>query len=480
MSKVKILVVDDEKSICDILEEYLSTKGFDVLTANDGYTAVEIVKKNNIGAVVCDIKMPGMDGIETAQEIKKIDQRIPVLIVTAYPNMDTAINALKSGVNDYLVKPVNLEEIYEKVSRVLSIRRVLEENVLFSKIVSLHEVSRSLSTIHDFSKLVDMVLEYSVKVSKADSGILMILNEKNELRVLSTIGEDKEVKFAEKDMMRIASWVAQNEEPLLINSNAPNVLFIDDLKQTDIGSSVSFPLKTPKRNVGVLQLNRSKHSETFTNIELEVINVLASHAAISIDNLTVYDKMQEQYLQTMGAFASAVEAKDSYTRGHSEQVMNYAVMLAEGLNLKKEEVELIRHAGLLHDIGKIGVPEGILNKPGKLTLSEFEEIKKHPKAGANIVSNIDSMSPLLPLIKYHHEKYNGRGYPDNLKGKEIPLGARILAVADAYDAMTSNRIYRNAMDVSKATTIIESELGEQFDPDIGKTFVDIIKKHDVK
>ena len=476
MDNPKVLIVDDEKSICEVLKKFLEKKGYDVITANDGNMGLKVARENRIDVVICDIKMPGIDGIQVVKGIKKIDQRIPVLINTAYPDMDTAIEALKSGAYDYLVKPVNLEEIGEKVSRALSSRRVLEENVLFSKIVSLHEVSRYLSAIHDFDKLLKMVLEYSIMMAKADSGALMLLDEQNELKVITTMGVERNVEFNEKDRMKIASWVAKNEEPILIDKNSPTLPFLGKLKWKCIGSSVTFPLKTPNRKIGVLHINRARESESFTNIELEIINVLASHAAISIDNVKVYDKIQEQYLQTMKAFAQAVEAKDFYTRGHSEKVMEYSLKLAIKMGLKAEELEVVKHAGLLHDIGKIGVPEQILNKPGKLTPVEFEEIRKHPTAGVNIIAGIASMKPLLPLVHHHHESYNGRGYPEGLKGNEIPLGARILAVTDSYDAMTSSRTYRKRMDESIALSIIREELGKQFDADIGRLFIELIEE----
>ncbi len=478
MEKPRVLVIDDEKPICEILKKFLEKKGYEVSTANNGAEGVGVAKQERIDIAICDIKMPGMSGLEVTREIKKVDQRIPVLIITAYPTMDSAIEALKSGAYDYLVKPVHLEEIGEKVDRALSSRKLLEENILFSKIVSLHEVSRNIAMVHEFEKLLRIILEYSMKLAKADFGALMLLDDQNELKVLSTLGIGEGVEFDERDRMKIATWVAINEEPLLIDRVSPVQAFLGKLDRKNVRSSITFPLKTPKRLIGVLHLNRAQDSPSFSNIDLEIINVLASQASISIDNVKGYDKMQEQYLQTMRAFASAVEAKDSYTRGHSEKVMELAVLLARRMGLESDELEVVRFAGLLHDIGKIGVPEQILNKPGRLTPAEFEEIKKHPQAGFNIISDVASMKPLLPLIRHHHETFNGKGYPEGLAGGEIPLGARILSVTDSYDAMTSNRVYRRALNREGALAVIDKEAGRQFDPDIARLFTELMRQHD--
>ncbi len=478
MDKPKVLVIDDEKSICDLLKKFIEKKGYDVSTAENGMDGIALAKRERIDVAICDIKMPGMTGLEVTREIKKVDQRIPILIITAFPTMDSAIEAIKSGAYDYLVKPVHLEEIGQKVDRALSSRKIMEENILFSKIVSLHEVSRNMAMVHDSEKLLRMILEYSMRLAKADFGALMLLDDKKELKVLSTLGMGEGVEFDEKDRMKIATWVAVNEEPLLIDRISPVPPFLGKLDRKNVRSSISFPLKTPKRLIGVLHLNRAQESPSFSNIDLEIINVLASQASISIDNVKVYDKMQEQYLQTMRAFASAVEAKDAYTRGHSEKVMEYSVLLARRMGLEPEDLEVVRFAGLLHDIGKIGVPEHILNKPGRLTPAEFEEIKKHPTAGINIIADVPSMQPLLPLILSHHETFNGKGYPEGLSGEEIPLGARILTITDSYDAMTSNRVYRKALDRDGALEIIGKEAGRQFDPDIARLFIETMKKHD--
>jgi putative nucleotidyltransferase with HDIG domain len=175
-------------------------------------------------------------------------------------------------------------------------------------------------------------------------------------------------------------------------------------------------------------------------------------------------------------FALAVEAKDQYTHGHSENVMKYTVVLARQMGLSPQDVEQVKYAGLLHDIGKIGVSESILNKPGRLTDEEFEEIRKHPELGARIISDVPFLKSLVPLVRHHHEFYNGGGYPDGIDGENIPFGARVLSVADAFEAMTSDRPYRKSLPRTVATDILRKESGTQFDPLVVDAFLAMLEE----
>jgi putative nucleotidyltransferase with HDIG domain len=187
--------------------------------------------------------------------------------------------------------------------------------------------------------------------------------------------------------------------------------------------------------------------------------------------------MKENYIRTIKALAIAVDAKDTYTHGHSENVMNIAEEIAKEMNIDEKLVGIIRDAGLLHDIGKIGIPGYILNKPGPLTYEEFNGIMKtHSNLGANIVKDVPFLHDLHKLILYHHEHYNGQGYPEGLKGEQIPVGARILHVADAFEAMTSNRPYRNSLGKTEAIKRLKEGSGKQFDPAVISAFLRIAKR----
>ncbi len=188
------------------------------------------------------------------------------------------------------------------------------------------------------------------------------------------------------------------------------------------------------------------------------------------------NQLIQQHMETMMAFANAIAARDSYTRWHSEKVAEYAQQICINLGLDNETANMAYLAGLLHDVGKIGVSEEILTKPGKLTDQEYEVIKTHPVIGVNILKSMKNMKGILQVIKHHHERYDGKGYPSKLKGSKIPLLSRVLAVADSFDAMTSDRSYRNAFPVEKAIEEIKSNSGTQFDPRVVKSFMQLAQE----
>ena len=190
-----------------------------------------------------------------------------------------------------------------------------------------------------------------------------------------------------------------------------------------------------------------------------------------------YEKLEQAYMESIETLRLTVDAKDTYTRGHSDRVSEYACLLGEALNLSPEDMRTLKIGGLFHDIGKIGVPDTILLKPGKLTDDEYSEIKNHPSIGAHILSNATTFQNVIPIVKHHHERYDGTGYPGKLKGEDIPYLARIAAVADAFDAMTSKRTYRDSLPLEIVKQEIEKCKGSQFDPNCADAFLDILNNH---
>lgn len=189
------------------------------------------------------------------------------------------------------------------------------------------------------------------------------------------------------------------------------------------------------------------------------------------------ERLEKSYLEIVETLRYTVEAKDTYTRGHSDRVSAISVLIGKKVGLSEDDLKILQIGGLFHDIGKIGVPDTILRKEGKLTDEEFSEIKKHPSIGANILSTSTIFKDILPIVKYHHEKYDGSGYPENLKGEEIPYLARIASIADSFDAMTSKRTYRNALPLETVISEFRRCKGTQFDPELTDVFLDILENH---
>ena len=212
-------------------------------------------------------------------------------------------------------------------------------------------------------------------------------------------------------------------------------------------------------------------NEPFNKQDLKILSFIANTASVAIRNHQNRQMLEQSYFDTVTALIMSLEARDEYTKGHSDRVTEYSVGIARQLQLEEEMIKTIKDAAILHDIGKIGVRDDVLLKPGRLTPEEFSEIKKHPVISGNIVKSISSLREVGTIANQHHERYDGKGYPDGLKDEEIHIGARIMAVADIYDAMTSNRSYRKALDPDYAVKEIKNQAGAQFDPQCVEAFL---------
>ena len=216
--------------------------------------------------------------------------------------------------------------------------------------------------------------------------------------------------------------------------------------------------------------------DNYKDNDVNIISILANQIALVIENGRLTAQTRIQSLNTISVLANVIDAKDTYTRGHSEKVMRYSLLIAGALGLPEKEKEIIQYASLLHDIGKIGVDIGVLKKAGPLDKKEWEQIHAHPQIGAEIVDNTGLLGELVPVILHHHERYEGGGYPSpERKTKNIPIGARILAVADAFEAMTSDRPYRKSLSMQEAKEELKKCSGTQFDPEVVDVFITILE-----
>ena len=239
---------------------------------------------------------------------------------------------------------------------------------------------------------------------------------------------------------------------------------------------LAVPLGSPEKMTGFLVATNILNKPDFDSTDIKLFNSVANQCAVFIANGRLFGDLKQLFIGSLKALANSIDAKDQYTRGHSERVALMARWIAEHMRDKKtlseRQVHLVYLSGMLHDIGKIGVAEAVLRKRGKLTDEERAIILAHPRIGASILSEIPQMKEIIPGVLYHHERYDGKGYPEGLTGEEIPLNARIIALADSFDAMTSKRVYRDAMSIRRAIAEIEKGAGTQFDPVVAKTFLD--------
>jgi HD-GYP domain-containing protein (c-di-GMP phosphodiesterase class II) len=253
----------------------------------------------------------------------------------------------------------------------------------------------------------------------------------------------------------------------------PELAGARSIAEGTMASVVCVLLRTPRKRLGVLHLDRGPLQPAFTKDDLYLADALAAHVSAGIESAHLLRKQREMFYATITMLAQAVELKDEYTGGHIQRVTEYSFLLAQRMDLTQEQLNWIRIGTPLHDIGKIGIDDAILRKTEKLTDREFEVMKTHTTKGARMVEQVADLAPVIPIIRSHHERWDGRGYPDGLAGEAIPLLARIVAVADAFDAMTSSRPYRQALTADAAFGEIEAQQGRQFDPEAAEAFLSI-------
>ncbi len=345
-------------------------------------------------------------------------------------------------------------------------RKVLELNTL-------HEVGKNLSLVLDINKLLELVLDLTAKVlgGVKTSSVILYDEETEALQVMlykgsRSIAALQPIRSGEG----IAGKVFQRGEPIIIN----------DFSSTEHGSgvtgrsSICVPLKVKEKTIGVLSVSDKESGDPFDNSDLDMLVTLASQISVSLYNAQLYEDLEASYLSAVRALANSIDAKDAYTRGHSERVARYSMEIGRAMGLTSDEIKNLHIGALLHDIGKIGIAEAIINKSSKLTDEEYQEIKTHPSRGASIIEPAKFLKEKVPLIKYHHERFDGRGYPDGLKGEEIPLMARIVCCADSFDAMTSKRAYRDTMPIEEARKELLRCSGTQFDPRVVSAFLEVL------
>jgi putative nucleotidyltransferase with HDIG domain len=509
--KETILFVDDEESILSVSAEFFQRKGYQTLTAKGGLEALNILEHETVDCCFTDINMPEMNGLELAEKIRINDNTMPVIVMTGYPSLENTIQTIKNGVVDFLIKPVNLKQMELSVQRVIQQRKLFAENILLKKEVEskrrleklnqellykveelniLNEIMRKFTTISSstdvFKRAVDMALE----IGHADQTHFYVINEavQEPVKVSSSSTESAccaaspNWKTAYEDPQTPATAalkplrsplimeVVSDQIPLLICENTGS-----NGLPADINSAMIVPLKIRDKVFGVITAIVNQGQKRFAEKDLYYLSFLAQSAAQAIENLALYENIYENLFATLYAFVKAVEARDLYTQQHSSRVTGLSLILGQHLGCSKEELDILNFAGHLHDIGKIGIRDDILLKPGKLTNDEFEKIKDHPVIGANILEQLGLWEKERQIILRHHERVDGTGYPDGIKQQDIPFLARILSVADVYDAMASDRAYRRKMEDPVIIRIINEGGGSQFDPNVVAAFNQVYK-----
>ncbi|MGA2090366.1 MAG: HD domain-containing phosphohydrolase [Endomicrobiales bacterium] len=352
---------------------------------------------------------------------------------------------------------------------------------LLVMLVGIHEFGMTATGIASKEELNQSVIDSACRLLRSDAGSLMMLNhETNELTVAASRGLSPEVVAVTRLKIGegVAGRVAETGKGIFVEDIKTDVRFLHSTMPDHYTarSFISVPLRVKNRIIGVLNVNSVEADQRFEERDVRLLTILADQAAITLENIDLYDNLQNFYLEMVQTLARAIDAKDAYTHEHADRARRYARLIGHKLNLPAPMIRHIEYAALMHDIGKIGIDEQILHKAGKLTQEERAIIMKHPSIGNRILAPVAFLSPIAPMVLYHQEWYNGQGYPEGLRGEEIPLGARIVAAIDAFDAITSDRPYRKALPRSVAIEELQKGAGTQFDPKVVIAFLDILEE----
>lgn len=501
MSEVsdKILVVDDEAVIRELMTDILTDEGFTVEAVPSAMAALEVLREHDDFVLLfTDIMMPQMDGIELIREARAIRPSMIPIVMTGYATLETARAAVKEGAYDYVLKPFSISEIKLAVSNALERYRLSRENARLRDLTGLFNISETIATIHNEKQLLKYVLEAALERVGAERGSLMLTTpDGKSLELAASIGLPAEMAHSSVAMKgSISGWVAENMRPLHIEDIRTNPDIEMKSHRFDDASFISVPLERKvspdkwnrsrrangdHRVLAVLNVNKKRNGAVFTEGDLKVLSIMANHASAALENVRLMKDVEQAHLSTLQSMALALEAKDPYTHGHSERVRNYSVMAAIKLGMAQEDVETLRLGSMLHDVGKIGVSDAILNKVEPLTSEEWEQIKRHPVIGYEVLEPVGFLTEAhLDLVRSHHERLDGSGYPDGLKGDEIDDRIRVIAVADTYDAMSGDRAYRKGLSPEMIVKELKRCSGDLLDGRVTQLFIDLMDSGEIE
>jgi response regulator RpfG family c-di-GMP phosphodiesterase len=463
--KLRVLLVDDNASVLRFLASAFSSNNCQVTTAATAEQALEQLGDDPFHLVVSDIKMPGLSGLDLLRAVKGKQPSTPVVLITGVPSVNSAVFGLRHGAYDYLPKPFSITEVKDLIGRLRRDRADGNGNVNYPAGLT-EELARRQAGVEAISRIGEValqgleprlfaakVLEYTMQSLRCD-GALMLLRDQSGQFNASRTGE--------------ASLVGQ----ILALLHAS----FGDVVKT--GGRETFVLTKPEHGfeglaalvpgvgdaMGILCVGRSAENGAFLPDEKALLLGYAQTTAVALQKILLREHLERNLIDTISSFVIALESKDPYLKGHSARVSLYSGELATVMGVAPADVVLMSRAGMLHDLGKLVIMDNILHKPRQLTEEEFELIRTHPVVGDKILKPLRFLACEAKAVRHHHERYDGKGYPDGLKGDDIPLIARVVSVADAFDAMTSDRPYRSKRPLETAMEEIVRGAGTQFDP----------------
>lgn len=473
----KIMVIDDEIGIVDFVTSMLRKSGYTVngyINPLDGLTEL---KSSHYDLLILDYFMQPMHGDEVVEKIREYDKELYILLLTGHKDLAPPLSIIRAlDIQAYCEKSDRLDQLLLLVES--GIKSVSQMRMIKKFRDGLNSILGAVPKIYQLQPIGNILEEILIQ-------ILPLVNSHDAFILIDDLTE---MGNANKSILKgIGKYNVSIEE----FTEMLNPEFMESIgyartimSVVELGDGVIIPLVNEyRRAIGVLYINSIDIEEGLKLLEIYAgqaassINNAFLHSLVNIKNEELnktYDQLKTRYMDTIEALRLAVDARDVYTAGHSDRVAHYSVRIGEKLGLNSSDMEKLRIAGIFHDIGKIGTADDILLKHDKLDENEFNEIKKHPIKGALILSAVSMFNDVVPLVRHHHERIDGSGYPDGLKGNEIPILARIITVADAFDAMMSDRLYRTKLSLEEAKDQIKKGAGTQFDSEVVDAFLTIL------
>ncbi|MBM4043625.1 MAG: HD domain-containing protein [Planctomycetes bacterium] len=376
------------------------------------------------------------------------------------------------------METADLMNLSPKFQNIENYRKVQQD------LATIYKIGNLIHSEHDLKNLYKCIMDAIFDVVEAERGFLILADEKTQ-RLAPVVGRHRRGDVPESEMAFSHTIVDESFKSGYSFLSA-DAMADDRFKEGEsiifknIRSVMCVPVQTQQRILGVIYVDTVTDAEAFAKHELELLTAIGKQAGIAIERAQLMERLEKLFLGSIRTLVATIEAKDKYTFGHSERVTAYALQIATELGIPEDQMVTCQLAGLLHDVGKIGVTDTLLSKNGPLTDDEYSDVKRHPSVGAKIISNIEETADIAQAIRHHHERWDGSGYPDGLTGEDIPLASRILSVADAFDAMTSRRPYRDMFTRDEVMEELERKAGSQFDQKVVEAFLRLCRQGKLK
>jgi len=476
MADLRVLIVDDEESTVAICKFALQRLGMEIETALTASEALAKVRQEAFDLAVVDWLLPDGSGMALFRMMREHLPQLVGILITGQNVADTNREALEAGFWAFLPKPFTISEFQATVERAAAYIRAIRERERLELMMSLSEVAQQIATSLELEEVLQRILHVALQQARADKVSIMLVDQSTSpprLRLVAAEGLSPDLLSIEVPVGEgIAGQVVITGAPLLINAQTIHQFSPSALHYQGAGSALCLPLKVGNRVVGVLNLTRLTSDRPFSESDIRLYLVLAAQAALAIENAQLHQKIREGYIAALASFCKFAETLMPYRQGHSIRVGIYAKRLAEVVGLDKQEAEQLRIAALMQDLGLLKVPKEVLMKPERLTDEEWQLVKQHPIWSLEMVDPPAILTETVEAaVRHHHERFDGNGYPDGLKGEQIPLPARLLAVADTFDALCSERPYRPAYSTEQALEEMRKVAGSQLDPDLTDAFI---------